>query len=69
VKLTASHLRKNLASILDQVAESGVPVEIEPRGGFCGLSGSLPSSTASRSDLIVGNFEDLIHMGWSKGMV
>jgi len=70
--LTASKLRENIYKVLDQVLETGVPVEIvrgrrrlkivpadEEKGGK--LQRLKP-----RPKALVGDPEDLVHMDWSK---
>jgi hypothetical protein len=67
--LTASKLRENVYRILDEVLETGVPVEIERRGKILRII-----STQSRSKLdnlkhhpgyLLGDPEDLVHLEWS----
>lgn len=70
--LTASKLRENIYKILDQVLETGVPVEIV-RGrrrlrivpADQGTGGKLARLTA-RPKALVGDPEDLVHLDWSK---
>ena len=69
MKVTASHVRKNLASILDQVAETGVPVEIEYKGRVLRMEVDQKLSKLDRlkkHDYVVGDLESIIHMDWSK---
>jgi hypothetical protein len=69
MKITASRLRENIYSILDQVAETGVPVEIERKGRILRIVADQKPSKLDRlkkRDLVVGDFNDLIHMDWSK---
>jgi antitoxin (DNA-binding transcriptional repressor) of toxin-antitoxin stability system len=71
MKITASKLRENIYKVLDQVIETGVPVEIERRGRRLRI---IPGDETPRSKLarleprpkaIVGNPEDLVHLDWS----
>jgi len=71
VKVTASKLRENIYKILDQVLESGAPVEIERRGRKLRI---VPVDEAPRRklerlephpDAIVGDAEELVHLDWS----
>jgi len=69
--LTASKLRENVYRILDQVLETGVPVEItrgrrklkivpvgeRPKGKLDRLK--------PRPDALVGDPEELVHLDWS----
>jgi hypothetical protein len=68
MKVTASRLRENIYSILDQVAETGVPVEIERKGRILRIVADQKPSKLDRlkkRSLIVGNPDDLTHMDWS----
>jgi prevent-host-death family protein len=71
MKITASKLRENIYKVLDQVIETGVPVEIERRGRSLRI---VPGDESPRSKLarleprpkvIVGDPEDLVHLDWS----
>jgi prevent-host-death family protein len=55
--LTASALRQNVYKVLDQVAETGIPVEINRRGRMLRI--------VSAESIINGNPEDLVHIDWS----
>jgi antitoxin (DNA-binding transcriptional repressor) of toxin-antitoxin stability system len=72
--VTASELRQNIYRLLDEVLETGEPLEIErkgrrlrvvpdPRDPEPGLS-KLDRIKGNR-DLIIGDPEDLIHIDWS----
>lgn len=72
MKITASKLRENIYRILDQVAETGVPVEIV-RGGhrlkIVPADEAAPTKTArlrARPKVLVGDPETLVHLDWSK---
>ena len=71
MKITASKLRENVYKILDQVLETGAPVEIERRGRKLRI---IPDDDPPRSKLdrlqphpntIVGDPQDLVHLDWS----
>lgn len=72
--LTASKLRENIYRILDQVAETGKPVEISRKGKLLRIvadSSEQPnrsklSRLKKRMGVIVGDPEDIVHMDWSK---
>jgi prevent-host-death family protein len=71
-EITASKLRENVYRILDQVLETGVPVEIVRRGKKLKIVPSAGPRTSKlqnlpeRPDVIVGDPEDLVHVDWSK---
>jgi prevent-host-death family protein len=71
MKITASKLRENIYRVLDQVVETGVPVEIERRGKRLKI---VPADEPVRGkldrlephpDAIVGDPKDLVHLDWS----
>lgn len=71
MKMTASKLRENIYKVLDQVLETGAPVEIERRGRKLRI---VPGDEPPRNKLdrleahpraIVGDPEDLVHLDWS----
>lgn len=66
--VTASELRQNVYKLLDQVLETGVPLEIERKGKLLRVAvadtrGRLQRLTP-HSDAIVGDPEDLVHIDW-----
>lgn len=67
--VTASKLRENVYRILDEVLETGVPVEIERRGRRLRIVAvDAPSPLdrlVPRTDVIVGDPDDLVHVDWS----
>jgi hypothetical protein len=69
VPVTASKLRANIYRILDQVLETGVPVEIERRGKILKIVPTeIPSkldNLIDRKDFIRGDPADLVHLDWS----
>jgi antitoxin (DNA-binding transcriptional repressor) of toxin-antitoxin stability system len=71
MKVTVPRLQKNIYQLLDQVLETGVPIEIERRGRTLKI---VPAEEPARSKLdrlephpgsIVGDPEDLVHLDWS----
>jgi prevent-host-death family protein len=67
--VTTSKLRENLYRILDQVLETGVPVEIERRGKILKI---VPADMLKkldhlidRKDFVRGDPEDIVHLDWS----
>ncbi|HLG72825.1 MAG TPA: type II toxin-antitoxin system Phd/YefM family antitoxin [Chloroflexota bacterium] len=67
--MTATELRKNLYRLLDQVLETGEPLEIERRGQRLRI---VPEQTGSKLDRLVphpdyiaGDPEDFVHIDWS----
>jgi antitoxin (DNA-binding transcriptional repressor) of toxin-antitoxin stability system len=67
--LTASKLRENIYRILDQVLETGVPVEIERRGKILKI---VPTEPPKKLDKLIdrANFlrvdpEDIVELDWS----
>ncbi len=69
MKVTASKLRENVYRILDQVLQSGTPVEIQRKGRTLKIvSEESPKkmSRLIRRNIIQGRAEDLIHLDWSK---
>jgi len=67
--LSASKLRANIYRLLDEVLETGKPLEIERNGEILVI---VPRKTESiwdrlprREGAIVGDPDELIHMDWS----
>jgi len=66
--LTPSQLRSDLRRILDQVLETGVPVEIEWRGKTLKIVPPEDSSKLDalrRRDYLKVDPEELVHIDWS----
>jgi Antitoxin Phd_YefM, type II toxin-antitoxin system len=63
-----SQLRENIYRILDQVLDTGIPVEIERHGKLLRI---VPVETRSKLDnlkprpYLLSDPEDLIHLDWS----
>jgi hypothetical protein len=71
VRLTASRLRESIYEILDEILETGTPVEIERKGRVLRI---VPVQGPPKSNLypveehpgaLLGDPEDLIHVNWS----
>lgn len=67
--VTASKLRANIYRMLDQVLETGQPLEIERNGKTLVISPkeeqSIWDRLPRREGFIVGDPDELIHMDWS----
>lgn len=69
--LTASKLRANVYRLLDEVLETGKPLEIERRGKVLVIApkaqakGSKLDNLPRREGFIVGDPDELIHIDWS----
>ena len=68
--LTASQLRANIFKLLDQVIETGNPLEIERKGSRLTIvpvrQGSRLESLTQRPNFIKGDPDELIHIDWSE---
>lgn len=67
--MTASQLRQNIYQLLDQVLDTGVPLEIERKGKKLRIAPEPPRdklANLKRRDCLVGDPEDIVHMDWSK---
>lgn len=66
--VTASKLRENVYKLLDQVLETGVPLEIERNGRRLRIVSVEAPEKLDRliphPDCIVGDPDDLVHMDW-----
>ncbi len=69
VTLTPTELRSNLYRILDQVLDTGEPVEIVRRGRVMRIVADAPrfrlDELVPHPDFIVGDPDDLVHLDWS----
>lgn len=70
--LSATKLRQNLYSILDEVIDTGVPVIVERKGHILRI---VPENRSGRLDrlephpkTIQGDPEDIVHLDWSKDL-
>jgi hypothetical protein len=68
--LTVSKFRENIYRILDQVLETGVPVEIERHGKLLKIVPTeMPKkldNIIDRKDFLRGDPEDIVHLDWSR---
>ena len=70
--LTASSLRANIYRILDQVADTGVPVEItrgQRRLKIVRADAAAPSKLKRlkpRPKVLIGDQQRIVHIDWSK---
>lgn len=69
MKVTLTQLRADLYKIVDQLIETGVPVEIERKGHKIQIvsveSEDKLKNLKAHPGTIIGNPEDFIHMDWS----
>jgi hypothetical protein len=70
-RITASQLRQNIYRILDEVIETGRPVEIERKGRVVRIETerqetSIFEALTPHPGSIVGDSEDLVHIDWSR---
>lgn len=67
--VNASQLRQNIYRLLDEVLETGVPLEIERKGRKLRIvADEAPSKLdriVGREDFLLGDPDDIIHMDWS----
>jgi antitoxin (DNA-binding transcriptional repressor) of toxin-antitoxin stability system len=68
--VTATELRQNIYRLLDEVLETGEPLEIERRGRRLRIVRDEQARTkldrlTPRPDAIVGDPQDLVHLDWS----
>jgi antitoxin (DNA-binding transcriptional repressor) of toxin-antitoxin stability system len=65
---TASKLRENIYRVLDQILETGVPVEITRKGRrlkIVPVDGPDKLANLKRRDVLNGDPEDIVHLDWS----
>lgn len=69
MSITASALRQNVYRLLDQVLETGRPLEIERKGQILRI---VPDKTSARLDRLIPHpdfvrdrDDDLVDVGWS----
>ncbi len=67
--INASQLRANIYRLLDQVLQSGIPLEIERKGQRLLIvpekKRSKLDNLVERADLIKGDPDDLVELDWS----
>jgi hypothetical protein len=69
MRLSATKLRQNLYSILDEVLEKGIPIEIERKGEILKIVPEKPGSKLENlepHDTIIGEPESIVSINWSK---
>ena len=69
MKISASKLRENIYTILDQALETGVPVEVIRKGRVLRIVPEQRASKLSRlkkRKCLVGDPESIVHMDWLK---
>jgi len=67
MRVTASKLRENIYGILDQVLESGNPVEVIRKGKILKIVPEAKPDKLSKlkkRDYLVGDPEDIVHIDW-----
>lgn len=67
--MTVSELRQNIYQLLDQVLDTGVPLEIERKGRTLRIVPEPPPNkldNLKRRDCLVGDPEEIVHMDWSQ---
>ena len=67
--VTASGLRQNIYCLLDEVIETGQPLEVKRGGHRLKIIAEKPVSKLARlrpHKIIRGNPEDLVHLDWSR---
>ncbi|MBA3564251.1 MAG: type II toxin-antitoxin system prevent-host-death family antitoxin [Gammaproteobacteria bacterium] len=69
MRYSISALRANLYKIIDQVLETGVPVEVVRRGRRVRIIPDKPrdklACVREQPDLLIGDPEDIVHLEWS----
>ena len=69
MKVTASQLRQDIYSILDEALDTGVPVEILRKGRVLKIVPEQKPSKLARlkkRSCVTGDLESIVHMDWSK---
>ena len=67
MRVTASKLRENIYTILDQALETGVPVEVVRKGKVLKIVPETKPDKLSRlkkRKYLIGDPEDIVHMDW-----
>lgn len=69
MRLSTEKLKADLGHVLDEVMETGIPIEIERKGHILKI---VPEPTGNKldnlepHDAIVGDPESIIYIDWSK---
>ncbi len=70
MEVNPSELRQNIYNLLDQVIETGIPLEIKRKGHKLKIIRAKPVSKLANLKLnpecIVGDPEDLVSIDWSQ---
>lgn len=70
MSITISNLRHNIYKLIDEVLETGKPLEILRKGKIVKIVPEKPvdrfSNLKPHPNTIVGDPEDLVHMDWSE---
>jgi len=68
-RITLTKMRADLYRIVDEVLETGIPVEIERRGRVVRLMPDKPKSKLDKlvkqPGTILGDPDEIVHMDWS----
>lgn len=68
--ISPSELRANVYRLLDEILQTGVPLEIERNGRRLRIVAEQPPSKLDRlvahPDFVVGDSDDLVELDWSK---
>lgn len=68
-RYTASRLRENIYSVLDEILATGIPVELERNGKRLRIVPELPVSKLARlkpRKVVKGDIEGIVSIDWSK---
>ncbi len=66
--ITASKLRENIYNVLDNVLETGIPVEIQRRGKVLKIvsaGGRSKLANLKKHDILATDPDDIVHIDWS----
>jgi len=66
--VSASKLRENIYQLLDQVLETGTPLEINRKGRklkIVPVKGESKLGSLERHDCLDGDPDDIVHLDWS----
>jgi hypothetical protein len=74
-KVSATYLRQHIYELLDKVLATGKPLVVERNGRqlqVVALSSGAPTKRrvaewVERDDILVGDFDDIVHIDWSQG--
>ena len=62
-------VEENIYALLDQVAETGIPVTVQRKGKpitiSCAMTGSKLDRLEEHPNFLQGDPEDVVHMDWS----